>query len=130
MELGAPVLNAHFGMAPRYRGRFCWFWPVVEAEHDWIGATIHHVARRVDAGAIVVQERLEIRNLEEASFRGLLSAVSGLTLDCMARAVELVAAGSDPPPAFDNDATHPVYLEPGLSHYLTFRRNVRRLRSR
>ena len=37
MELGAPVLNAHFGMAPRYRGRFCWFWPVVEAEHDWIG---------------------------------------------------------------------------------------------
>ncbi len=126
LRSGIPILNAHFGMAPRYRGRFAWFWPVVEGHQDQIGATVHQVASRVDAGGVVVRERLDLRLLAEASFRGLLVAVSKLTLDCVEQAVELIASGGFQPVVPD-DVSHPAYLEPGLTHYLVFRRNVRRL---
>jgi methionyl-tRNA formyltransferase len=53
--LGLPrdlAFNLHTGMSPRYRGTDCTFWPVVNGEPQWIGATVHECTADVDGGAI------------------------------------------------------------------------------
>jgi methionyl-tRNA formyltransferase len=46
------ALNLHSGMSPRYRGTDCAFWPVVNGEPEWIGATVHECTDQVDGGAV------------------------------------------------------------------------------
>lgn len=46
------AFNLHTGMSPRYRGTDCTFWPVVNGEPEWIGATVHECTAEVDGGAI------------------------------------------------------------------------------
>jgi methionyl-tRNA formyltransferase len=46
------ALNMHSGMSPRYRGTDCAFWPVVNGEPEWIGATVHECTDQVDGGAV------------------------------------------------------------------------------
>jgi len=63
---GAPILkpeifslarlacfNIHYGIAPKYRGEHTIFWPMMKGDFDNIGITIHHVAKKVDAGGVV-----------------------------------------------------------------------------
>ena len=53
--LGVPrdlAFNLHTGMSPRYRGTDCAFWPVVNREPQWIGATVHECTADVDGGAV------------------------------------------------------------------------------
>jgi methionyl-tRNA formyltransferase len=53
--LGVPrdlAFNLHTGMSPRYRGTDCAFWPVVNREPEWIGATVHECTADVDGGAV------------------------------------------------------------------------------
>jgi len=51
------TLNLHTGVSPRYRGTDCAFWPVVNAEPEWIGATVHECTADVDGGQIFAVER-------------------------------------------------------------------------
>jgi methionyl-tRNA formyltransferase len=46
------AFNLHSGMSPRYRGTDCAFWPVVNREPQWIGATVHECTADVDGGAV------------------------------------------------------------------------------
>jgi folate-dependent phosphoribosylglycinamide formyltransferase PurN len=46
------AFNLHTGMSPRYRGTDCAFWPVVNGEPEWIGATVHECTAEVDGGAV------------------------------------------------------------------------------
>ena len=46
------AFNMHSGMSPRYRGTDCAFWPVVEGEPEWIGATVHECTAAVDGGPV------------------------------------------------------------------------------
>ena len=49
----APIsLNLHTGISPRYRGADCYFWPLYNAEPDWVGATVHRCTSEVDGGEI------------------------------------------------------------------------------
>jgi methionyl-tRNA formyltransferase len=53
--LGLPrdlAFNLHTGMSPHYRGTDCTFWPVVNGEPEWIGATVHECTADVDGGAV------------------------------------------------------------------------------
>lgn len=47
------VLNLHLGYSPRYRGSATLFWPFVNEELDYVGATIHLAELKVDAGEIL-----------------------------------------------------------------------------
>lgn len=49
------ALNCHFGIAPRYRGSFTLFWPLLHRDYDHIGVTLHQLTRGLDAGPIVGQ---------------------------------------------------------------------------
>ena len=47
------VINLHLGYSPRYRGSATLFWPFVNDEVEYVGATIHLAELKVDAGAIL-----------------------------------------------------------------------------
>ena len=49
---GDVAFNLHTGMSPRYRGTDCAFWPIVNREPAWIGATVHECTAEVDGGPV------------------------------------------------------------------------------
>jgi folate-dependent phosphoribosylglycinamide formyltransferase PurN len=53
------AFNMHTGISPRYRGTDCAFWPVVNGEPEWIGATVHECTSAVDGGRIFATSRAE-----------------------------------------------------------------------
>ena len=124
--LGAPIVNVHVGIAPRYRGRFCWFWPLLEGRPEDVGVTLHLVTARVDAGPIVAQRRVPPTSLGSRSFADVLAAVTLVARDLceelLADPTARVRAATPPSVA---DGAHSAYLEPGLSDYLRYARLVR-----
>lgn len=50
-------VNLHLGISPYYRGTGTNFWPFVNKELEYVGATIHHVSAGVDAGDIIAHVR-------------------------------------------------------------------------
>jgi folate-dependent phosphoribosylglycinamide formyltransferase PurN len=120
-SLGVPIVNVHIGIAPRYRGRFCWFWPVLEGNEDQVGVTVHVVSPRVDAGPVVLQRPVEPRALGGRSFAELLAAVTlvsrDLCLELLSDPARHLAAAR---PAAAVEVGRRAYLEPGLGEYLRF----------
>jgi methionyl-tRNA formyltransferase len=53
------AFNLHTGVSPRYRGTDCAFWPVVNREPEWLGATVHECTAAVDGGQIYGLARAE-----------------------------------------------------------------------
>lgn len=58
------ALNMHTGISPRYRGADCAFWPLVHAEPEWLGATVHECTSDLDGGAIYATRRARFRGDE------------------------------------------------------------------
>ena len=54
------VLNIHLGLSPYYRGAGTNFWPLVNGEPEYCGATIHFLDRGVDSGPIIGHVRPDI----------------------------------------------------------------------
>jgi folate-dependent phosphoribosylglycinamide formyltransferase PurN len=55
------ILNIHLGLSPYYRGAGTNFWPLVNGEPEYCGATIHFLDAGVDTGPIVAHVRPEMR---------------------------------------------------------------------
>ena len=53
------AFNMHTGLSPHYRGTDCAFWPVVNGELDWIGATVHECTSAVDGGQVFARGRTD-----------------------------------------------------------------------
>jgi folate-dependent phosphoribosylglycinamide formyltransferase PurN len=51
------VLNIHLGLSPYYRGAGTNFWPLVNDEPEYCGATIHFLDAGVDSGPIIAHVR-------------------------------------------------------------------------
>ncbi len=54
-------LNVHLGLSPYYRGSGTNFWPLVNNEPQYVGATFMHLDEGVDTGEIIHQIRAECR---------------------------------------------------------------------
>jgi folate-dependent phosphoribosylglycinamide formyltransferase PurN len=55
------ILNIHLGLSPYYRGAGTNFWPLVNGEPEYCGATIHFLDIGVDTGPILAHVRPDIR---------------------------------------------------------------------
>jgi len=55
------LLNIHLGLSPYYRGAGTNFWPLVNREPEYVGATIHYLDEGIDTGPIIGHVRPEIR---------------------------------------------------------------------
>jgi phosphoribosylglycinamide formyltransferase 1 len=56
------ILNIHLGLSPYYRGAGTNFWPLVNNEPEYCGATIHYLDAGVDTGPIIAHVRPDIRS--------------------------------------------------------------------
>jgi hypothetical protein len=56
------ILNIHLGLSPYYRGAGTNFWPLVNGEPEYCGATIHFLDSGVDSGPIIAHVRPEMQS--------------------------------------------------------------------
>ena len=59
-EYQGRFLNLHLGLSPYYRGTGTNFWPLVNGEPEYVGATFMHIDKGVDTGEIIHQLRARI----------------------------------------------------------------------
>jgi folate-dependent phosphoribosylglycinamide formyltransferase PurN len=55
------IVNLHLGLSPYYRGAGTNFWPLVNREPEYCGATIHYLDAGVDSGPMIAHVRPDIR---------------------------------------------------------------------
>jgi folate-dependent phosphoribosylglycinamide formyltransferase PurN len=56
------IINMHLGLSPYYRGAGTNFWPLVNGEPEYCGATIHFLDVGVDSGPILAHVRPAMRH--------------------------------------------------------------------
>lgn len=54
------IINLHLGLSPYYRGAGTNFWPLVNGEPEYVGATIHYLDEGIDTGAILAHVRPQV----------------------------------------------------------------------
>ena len=54
------IINIHLGLSPFYRGAGTNFWPLVNREPEYVGATIHYLDAGIDTGPILAHARPHI----------------------------------------------------------------------
>ena len=64
-KLGAPCLNLHFSLLPRHRGVAPIAWAVCSGDRE-AGATLHHMVESIDAGDVITQRAVSIRDDDTA----------------------------------------------------------------
>ena len=75
------VLNIHLGLSPYYRGAGTNFWPLVNREPEYCGATIHFLDAGVDSGPVIAHVRPEMHETDgphEIGNRTIVAAASAL----------------------------------------------------
>ena len=87
--LGA--FNIHGALLPRYRGRACVNWAVLNGETR-TGVTLHHMVARVDEGRIVDQETVDIESTDTAHdvFKKMIPAARAM----LRRSLPSILAGT------------------------------------
>lgn len=60
------IINIHLGLSPYYRGAGTNFWPLVNREPEYVGATIHYLDAGIDTGPILAHARPRIEPADGA----------------------------------------------------------------
>lgn len=71
------MINIHLGLSPYYRGSGTNFWPLVNREPEYVGATIHLAVERVDAGGILAQVRPPAERKDRSHELGTKTIIRG-----------------------------------------------------
>ena len=53
------TVNLHMGISPQYRGSACNFWALFDNNPQFVGATIHRLAKSLDTGSVIQHVRPE-----------------------------------------------------------------------
>ena len=53
------AINLHMGISPQYRGSACNFWALFDNNPQFVGATIHRLAKSLDTGSVIQYVRPE-----------------------------------------------------------------------
>jgi len=116
-------VNIHHAPLPRYRGMMPGFWQMYHSE-PFAGITVHRMNSRIDAGEIILQREVPIR--QEYSLDDLLRFSKRLGARCVIEALELIQSGRVR--YMPNDTTQGSYFSfPTASDVREFRRRGKRL---
>ncbi len=99
------ALNLHPSLLPAYRGRAPINWALVHGERE-TGITLHHMARRADAGDIVAQRAVPIA--PRATALSLYLEIEQAGIELLREALPQVAAGTAPRIAQDESKASKV----------------------
>ncbi len=72
------MLNMHLGLSPYYRGTATNFYPLVNGEPQYVGATIHLIDAGIDSGPIVRHVRPEITTGDMPHTIGCKTILAGI----------------------------------------------------
>ena len=75
------IINIHLGLSPYYRGAGTNFWPLVNGEPEYVGATIHYLDQGIDTGPILAHVRPRIEHGDgphDIGNRTIVAAADGL----------------------------------------------------
>jgi len=98
-RLGA--FNMHGSLLPKYRGRAPVNWAILHGESQ-VGATLHHMVKRADAGDIVDAEAVSV-GPEETAFDAM-GKVVGAARRVLERQIDALLAGTAPRTPQDESA--------------------------
>lgn len=87
------IVNVHYSLLPKYRGAAPVHWAIVNGEKE-TGATIQHLAKKLDSGDIILQEKVSIDPDDTA---GSLSArLTELGAGLLVKALRQLESGTAP----------------------------------
>jgi len=117
------VLNRHNALLPKNRGRFAPFWALYRGGR-YTGVTIHFVTEALDAGDIILQEKIRISKTETVG--SLVKKCYSVAPAAMTKAIEILESGNyELLPNRDDEATY--NSNPTLTQVLRLRgRQIRR----
>ncbi|HXG87672.1 MAG TPA: formyl transferase [Vicinamibacterales bacterium] len=74
------IINLHLGLSPFYRGSGTNFWPLVNGEPEYVGATIHYLDEGIDTGPIIAHARPAFEAADGPHEIGNRAIVAGTTM--------------------------------------------------
>lgn len=97
---GAPFINTHMGITPRYRGVHGGYWALANNDRENCGVTVHLVDLGIDTGGVLYQDRIDIDRRDN---------FNTYPIHQIAKAVPLMQA------ALEDVRNHNVEIKPGVS---------------
>ena len=88
------ILNLHLGLSPYYRGAGTNFWPLVNREPEYVGATVHYLDEGIDTGPIVAHARPDVYSDDGPHDIGNRAIAAGV--DLLLRSAERLAVDDLP----------------------------------
>ena len=116
--VGAPFINYHAGVTPKYRGVHGGYWAKAQGDDGNFGVTVHLVDEGIDTGDVLYQARLAPTRKDNYSTYPYLQLAAALPL--LERAARDAAAGTLRPEKIDLPShlwSHPTlwrYIKTGL----------------
>jgi methionyl-tRNA formyltransferase len=89
------IINIHLGLSPYYRGAGTNFWPLVNREPEYVGATIHYLDAGIDTGPMLAHARPSIAHGDGPHDIGNKTIVAAA--DALVRAAAAHLAGTARP---------------------------------
>ncbi|MFQ5462593.1 MAG: formyl transferase [Phycisphaerae bacterium] len=102
------TVNLHLGLSPYYRGTATNFYPLVNGEPQYVGATIHLIDEGIDSGPILRHVRPEIVDDDMPHTIGCKAIIAGV--DAMIDSLRALEQGSLKPVAQWEEPSAKVYL--------------------
>jgi len=74
------AINLHMGISPQYRGSACNFWALFDNNPQFVGATIHRLAKSLDSGSVIqhVRPKFTDQNLFHFSMQAVATCHDAL----------------------------------------------------
>ena len=74
------AVNLHMGISPQYRGSACNFWALFDNNPQFVGATIHRLAKSLDSGSVIqhVRPKFTDQNLFHFSMQAVAACHDAL----------------------------------------------------
>jgi|CXWL01.1.fsa_nt_gi methionyl-tRNA formyltransferase len=89
------MINMHLGLSPYYRGTATNFYPLLNQEPEFVGATIHRLDTGIDSGPILQHARPEIDALDRPHTIGCKAIAAGIS--AMIEVLEAIERGEKMP---------------------------------
>lgn len=98
------IVNVHYSLLPKYRGAAPVHWAIINGEKE-TGVTVQHLARKLDSGDIILQEKVSVR--PEETFGELLERLVEVGSGLLVTALRQLKAGTAPRiPQDESEATY------------------------
>jgi len=111
------IINRHNALLPRNRGRLTPFWVKYKKEEE-TGVSIHFVNEKVDAGAIIHQEKFKVKKTD--SIENIVNKNYEVAFHAMIKAIDKLEKGSND--FIENDDSKATYNSiPSIKDAINYR---------